>query len=130
MASSNAAGLRCMYIWVVVRSLCPASLRLGHVAPPLRPSDHHVGRTPFEIDVIPIQRHDLAAPQARLAAQQDDEMGIPVDRRRGLDEPLVLVEVVEPHLRSGDLQQPDPARHLRDEMGLPTRLDLKRTRDR
>ena len=26
MASSNAAGLRCMYIWVVVRSLCPGQL--------------------------------------------------------------------------------------------------------
>ena len=26
MASSNAAGLRCMYIWFVVRSLCPGQL--------------------------------------------------------------------------------------------------------
>jgi hypothetical protein len=29
MGSSNAAWLRCMYIWVVVRSLCPASRTMG-----------------------------------------------------------------------------------------------------
>ena len=62
----------------------PATLRLGHVPSPFRPPDNDVGRTPLQIEIIPLQCHDLPAPQTRLTTQQHDEMGVPVDECRGL----------------------------------------------
>jgi hypothetical protein len=49
------------------------AFRHRHVALPLGTCH---GQLPFgEVDVGPLERHDLAASQPRLAAQQDDQEG-------------------------------------------------------
>ena len=39
-----------------------ATLQLGHVPSPFRPPDNDVGGTPLQIEIIPLQSHDLSAP--------------------------------------------------------------------
>jgi len=46
-----------------------------------------------EIDVGPLERHDLAASQPGFATEQDSEVRLRF-RSRGFDEPFVLVEIV------------------------------------
>jgi hypothetical protein len=85
MASTNAAGLRCMYIWVVVRSLWPASSWIAFaVAPRIARCEQKVclsrwtpdsvnpdfraalwtsPRTTFCVNGFPSSRHTTRAPR-------------------------------------------------------------------
>src|SRR5262245_4776325 len=71
---------------------------------------------PFaEIDVAPLERNDLAAPQPRLSAQEDDQKRTCVHLRT-CDQPFVLLEVVEAGGRLWDWQQANRARHPLDDV--------------
>lgn len=92
----------------------PPTLGRRHVTVPVGPADAEL--PVHQIDVGPLQRNHLAAPQSRLTAQQRDEVGPRVEAARRVDEPFVLVEVVEP--RGGRLSKTgreDEFRQRRDD---------------
>jgi hypothetical protein len=87
----------------------PPALRNGHVTVPVGPLDRELPLG--EIDVAPVERDHLAAPQARVPAQEHDQVCHRIDRLRGRDQPFVFLEVVERDGRSRHRQQRDRAGH-------------------
>ena len=65
-----------------------SALRDGHMTLPVRTL--HAELPLLEVDVAPFERHHLAAPQARVAAQKHNELRRSIECLRGSDQPLVL----------------------------------------
>jgi hypothetical protein len=72
-------------------------------------------------NVLQFQPNHLAAAQTRLAAQRDDQLGRRFTGRR-LNEPLELLELVEPRFGSRPPKQLDRARDLIDAFGTATEV--------
>jgi hypothetical protein len=51
--------------------------------------------TLFQIDIAPFERRDLAAPESRFAAEENDETGILPPSPCRFDQSLELLEVME-----------------------------------
>jgi hypothetical protein len=49
----------------------------------------------IEIDVLPLERHNLAASETRVAAEQDDEVSSPIELVSRCHELLVRLEVMK-----------------------------------
>jgi hypothetical protein len=72
-----------------------AALRDRDVTAPLGSLDAEL---PFgQIDIAPLERDDLPAPQTRLAAQEHDQVRVPIQRFRSPHQLLILVEVIKAH---------------------------------
>lgn len=89
----------------------PTALRHRHVTLPLGTS--HAQLPLVEIDVRPLQRHDLAASQPSLPAKEHGQVRLRFRSRR-FDEPFVLVEIVEGGRTLRRAEQPNRARHPLD----------------
>jgi hypothetical protein len=63
-----------------------------------------------EFDVAPLERQNLAQPQACVAAQQHHQVRVGSTSARGGQQPLVLIEVAETHRLLWIGQQLDHAR--------------------
>jgi Helix-turn-helix domain len=93
--------------------------RKGDVALPLGTRHGDLpSRCTRKIYVTPLQSHDLAAAETGVAAEQDDEFGPLAVLAGTLDQPLVLLEVVEGHRWFSHLQQSDGTRHHLDHLPL------------
>jgi hypothetical protein len=57
----------------------------------------HLELPPLEVDVAPAQTQHLTAPQACVAAEQNDKLGACVDGACGFEQAHVIVDVVELH---------------------------------
>src|SRR5437870_442179 len=90
----------------------PATFGDRDPAAPLRPADDD--RVTLEVDVVPLQGDDLTAAQSRIAPEQQEQMNSLVQLGRSVDQALVLLKVVELHLRWRRLKQLDVARHVLD----------------
>jgi len=62
---------------------CPGGLGGCEMPPPFGPP--HLSLPPPKIDIGPRQCSDLSDPETRLTAKEDDQVGLPVDGRGGLD---------------------------------------------
>ena len=71
----------------------PPFLRRRQFAAPIRVA--HPNLLSFEIDIGPFECDDLARPQPSLASEEGDEVAARVDRLRGLQQTLLVIEVVE-----------------------------------
>ena len=92
----------------------PGAAPLGqrHVAFPLGPLDHDL---PFrQVDIGPLQGHDLATAKSGVSTQKHGEMGLWTHELRRLDQALVRGEVVERGHRLGRAEQRDLARYALD----------------
>ena len=54
----------------------------------------HMDAATLDVEVRPLQRHDLAPAETCAAAEKDKQMDAGVDVRRRFHEPLVLVHLV------------------------------------
>jgi hypothetical protein len=66
----------------------------------------------FEVDVSPFECHDLARAQPGLASKKRDQVAAGVDRLRGLQQTLIVIEVVECRVGSRNPHQSDRTGHL------------------
>src|SRR6202040_3982633 len=98
----------------------PPTLRRSYLSVPVRTSDTKLPLR--EIDIAPLERDHLAAPQPGLTAQQHDQVRPLIDCPCDIDQPLVLLEVVERRCSLLDGQQLDPARHPLDHVPLDSLL--------
>jgi hypothetical protein len=67
-----------------------------------------------EVDVAPPQRNEFAAPQSCVASKKNDDERPHVDLLRCLNEPRLLLELVERELEVAHLQEIERARHRCD----------------
>jgi hypothetical protein len=72
----------------------------------------HPNLPSFEIDVGPFECDDLARPQPSLASEESNEVAPRVDRLRGFQQTLVVIEVVERRISSRNPHQSNRAGHL------------------
>ena len=85
----------------------PSTLGRSHLSVPVRTPDTQLPLR--KIDIAPLERDHLAAPQPGLTTQQHDQVRPLIDCPCDVDEPLVLLEVVERCCAFLDGQQVDPA---------------------
>ena len=92
----------------------PGAAPLGQrdVAVPLGPLDHELSFR--QVDIGPLQGHDLATAKPSVSTQKHGEMGLYTNKLRRLDQTLVRGEVVERRHRLGCAEQRDLARHALD----------------
>ena len=88
----------------------PPFLRRRQFAAPIRVA--HPNLLSFEIDIGPFECDDLARPQPSLASEEGDEVAARVDRLRGLQQTLLVIEVVERRVGSRHPHEPDRTGHV------------------
>src|SRR5579859_6937178 len=72
--------------------------------------------TSGEVDVAPTQAEHLAAPQSRIAAEQNHDNRSEVELSRSVDQSLVLRELIEARHRLDGLHELDGARRPLDHL--------------
>jgi len=78
----------------------------------------HVHKAPLEVHVREAERDDLATPEPGVPREEDEQVHAGVDLRGRLDESLVRRELVPAGNVVADLEQPNAARHLVDDVPL------------